>query len=70
MSSRADKLVIDAHTHTLTDAGYENTQKPKLASGKKYSKQVSKSLYGQAHTARGSDTNWHYQASSDSDNTW
>ena len=37
MSHRADKIVIDArtHTHTQTDAGNDNTRKPKLASGKK-----------------------------------
>ena len=36
MSYRADKLVIDARTdtHTQTDAGNDNTQRPKLASGK------------------------------------
>ena len=31
MSYRADKLVIDGHTH----AGNDNTRRPKLASGKK-----------------------------------
>ena len=37
MSYRADKLVIDARTdtHTQTDAGNDNTRRPKLASGKK-----------------------------------
>ena len=41
MSYRADKLVIDTHTHTHTrthrptDAGDDNTRRPKLASGKK-----------------------------------
>ena len=43
-SYRADKLVIDArtdgradgHTYTQTDAGNDNTRRPKLASGKKY----------------------------------
>ena len=35
MSYRADKLVIDTHTHRPTDAGDDNTRRPKLASGKK-----------------------------------
>ena len=37
MSYRPDKLVIDTHTHTHrpTDAGDDNTRRPKLASGKK-----------------------------------
>ena len=37
MSSRADKLVINAltDTHTQTDAGNDNTQRPKLALGEK-----------------------------------
>ena len=37
MSYRADKRVIDAPTdrHTQTDAGNDNTRRPKLASGKK-----------------------------------
>ena len=36
MSYRADKLWVDAHTqtHTQTDAGNDNTQRPKLASCK------------------------------------
>ena len=38
MSYRADKQVITAHTDgrtdTQTDAGNDNTQRPKLASGK------------------------------------
>ena len=40
MSCRADKLVIDARTdgwtdtHTQTDAGNDNTRRPKMASGK------------------------------------
>ena len=37
MSYRADKQVIDTHTHghtdRHTDAGDDNTQRPKLASG-------------------------------------
>ena len=39
MSYRADKQVIDTHTHTdrYTDSGDDNTRRPKLASGKKYS---------------------------------
>ena len=39
MSYRADKLGVDARarTHTQTDAGNDNTRRPKLASGKKYS---------------------------------
>ena len=32
MSYRADKQVIDTHTHT--DTGNDNTRRPKLASGK------------------------------------
>ena len=38
MSYRADKLVIDTRTdtHTQTDAGNDNTQRPKLASGNKF----------------------------------
>ena len=38
MSYRADKLGVDAHarTHTQTDAGNDNTRRPKLASGKNY----------------------------------
>ena len=37
MSYRADKLVIDARTdtHRQTEAGNENTRRPKLASGNK-----------------------------------
>ena len=37
MSYRADKQVIDTHTHTdrYTDRGDDNTRRPKLASGKK-----------------------------------
>ena len=39
MSYRADKQVIDTHTHGHTDrhteAGDDNTHRPKLASGKK-----------------------------------
>ena len=34
MSYRADKQVIDTHTHT--DAGDDNTRRPKLALGKKH----------------------------------
>ena len=36
MSYHADKLGVDAHarTHTHTDAGNDNTRRPKLASGK------------------------------------
>ena len=34
MSYRVDKLVIDTDTHTHTDAGNDNTERPKLASGK------------------------------------
>ena len=34
MSYRADKLVIDTHTHRPTGAGDDNTRRPKLASGK------------------------------------
>ena len=36
MSYRADKQGVDAHirTHTQTDAGNDNTRRPKLASGK------------------------------------
>ena len=36
MSYRADKLGVDAHTrtHTQTEAGNDNTRRPKLASGK------------------------------------
>ena len=36
MSYRADKLRVDAHarTHTQTDAGNDNTRRPKLASVK------------------------------------
>ena len=36
MIYRADKLGVDAHTrtHTQTDAGNDNTQRPKLASSK------------------------------------
>ena len=37
MSYRADKLVIDTHTHRPTDAGDDNTRRPKLALGKKWS---------------------------------
>ena len=33
MSYRADKPVIDTHTHGHTDAGNDNTRRPKLASG-------------------------------------
>ena len=40
MSYRADKQVIDTHTHTHTDRhtdrGDDNTRRPKLASGKKH----------------------------------
>ena len=37
MSYRADKQVIDTHTHTdrYKDRGDDNTRRPKLASGKK-----------------------------------
>ena len=37
MSYRADKQVIDTHTHTdrYTDRGDDNTRRPKLASGNK-----------------------------------
>ena len=42
MSYRADKQVIDTHTHRHTDrhtdAGDDNTRRPKLASGKNSSK--------------------------------
>ena len=42
MSYRADKQVIDTHTHTHTDRhtdrGDDNTRRPKLASGKKIAK--------------------------------
>ena len=34
MSHHADKLVIDARMDTQTDAGNDNTRRPKLASGK------------------------------------
>ena len=36
MSYRADKQVIDTHTHTdrYTDRGDDNTRRPKLTSGK------------------------------------
>ena len=36
MSYRADKQVIDTHTHTdrYTDRGDDNTRRPKLATGK------------------------------------
>ena len=34
MSYRADKLMIDGHTDTHIHAGNDNTQRPKLASGK------------------------------------
>ena len=36
MSYRADKQMIDTHTHTdrYTDRGDDNTRRPKLASGK------------------------------------
>ena len=34
MSFRADKLVIDTRIHRPTDAGDDNTRRPKLASGK------------------------------------
>ena len=39
MSYHADKLRVDAHarTHTQTDAGNDNTRRPKLASGKNVS---------------------------------
>ena len=36
MSYRVDKLVIDTHTHRPTDAGDDNTRRPKLASGKNH----------------------------------
>ena len=40
MSYRADKLVIDGHTdtdtHIHTQAGKDNTWRPKLASGKNH----------------------------------
>ena len=34
MSYRADKLVIDTHTHGHTDPADDNTWRPKRASGK------------------------------------
>ena len=34
MSYRADKQVIDTQTDGHTDAGNDNTRRPKLASGK------------------------------------
>ena len=33
MSYRTDKQVLTAHMDTQTDAGNDNTQRPKLASG-------------------------------------
>ena len=43
MSYRADKQVIDTHTHTdrYTDMGDDNTRRPKLASGKNYISKIS-----------------------------
>ena len=38
MSYDTDKLGVDMHTHTHTDAGSDNTQRPKLALGKKPNK--------------------------------
>ena len=35
MNYGVDKLGVDAHTHRQTDAGNDNTRRPKLASGKK-----------------------------------
>ena len=34
MSFHTDKLGVEAHTHTQTDAGNNNTRRPKLASGR------------------------------------
>ena len=35
MGYGADKLGVDGHTHRQTDAGNDNTRRPKVASGKK-----------------------------------
>ena len=47
MSYRADKQVIDTHTHTLTytDRGDDNTRRPKLASGKNPEQKASTTEY-------------------------
>ena len=49
MSYRVDKLVIDTQTDTHTDAGNDNTRRPKLASGKNLSV-VMHGLFFDAHT--------------------
>ena len=48
MGYRADKLVIDARmdTHTQTDAGNDNTWRPKLAWGKNCSYNKTQELCG------------------------
>ena len=54
MNYRADKLRVDAHirTHTQTDAGNDNTPRPKLASGDevKFDFQVKFDLEGQGRS--------------------
>ena len=40
MCYRADKQVITAHTDGHTDAGKDNTRRPKLASGKKQKQKI------------------------------